>query len=146
MSLHSTELTTEPSFTIQLLHVTSLNWQLNSLTHQPTTSRHFTQLTTEPSLTIQLLHITSLNWQLTTEHSHSPTTNSLLQTVLLITSRHGPHRKHRSSIVALVSVAAETCLPNRCLETSCLTPSFSCCLHVCCGRYLATTADYRVTA
>jgi hypothetical protein len=50
------------------------------------------------------------NWQLTAELSHSPTsyftslystellktsdwTNSLLQTVLLITSRHGPHRK-----------------------------------------------------
>jgi hypothetical protein len=50
-----------------------LNWQLNPLTHQPATSRHFT-----------LLNF----WQLLT-------TNSLLQTVLLITSRHGPHRKHR---------------------------------------------------
>jgi hypothetical protein len=41
----------------------------------------------------------------------SPPTNCLL-----ITSLHGPHRKHHSSIVALVSVAAETYLPNRCLE------------------------------
>jgi hypothetical protein len=37
---------------------------------------------------------------------------------LLITSLHGPHRKHRSSIVAFVSVAAGTCLPSRCPETA----------------------------
>jgi hypothetical protein len=38
-------------------------------------------------------------------------------TVLVITTRHGPHRKHRSSIV-FVSIAAVTCLPSRCLETA----------------------------
>jgi hypothetical protein len=48
------------------------NWQLNSFTDQADTSRHLTHLNC---------------WQL------HPTTNSLLQT-FLITSRHGPHRKH----------------------------------------------------
>jgi hypothetical protein len=38
--------------------------------------------------------------------------------LLLITSRHGPHRKHHSPLVALMSVAAGTCLPNRCSETA----------------------------
>jgi hypothetical protein len=42
--------------------------------HEPATSRHFTQLNC---------------WQL------PPTTNSLLDTVLRIPSRHGPYRKHR---------------------------------------------------
>jgi hypothetical protein len=37
---------------------------------------------------------------------------------LRITSRHGPHRKHSASIVALVSVAAGMCFPSCCLETS----------------------------
>jgi hypothetical protein len=78
-------------------------------------------------------------WQL------QPTT-LLLHTVLVITSRHGLHRNHRSSIVALVSVAAETRLLNHCLKTSCITPLFYCCMHVCCGHYLATAAVYRVTA
>jgi hypothetical protein len=36
----------------------------------------------------------------------------------LITSRHEPHRKHNSSIVAFMSVAARTCLPCRCPETA----------------------------
>jgi hypothetical protein len=40
---------------------------------------------------------------------------------LHITSWHGQHRKHRS-VVTLVSVTTETCLPNRCLETVCITP------------------------
>jgi hypothetical protein len=75
-----------------------------------------------------------------------PTTAALLETVLLITSRHGPHRKHCSSIVALVSVVAETCLPNRCLQTDCINPSFYCCVRVCWGRYLATATVYRITA
>jgi hypothetical protein len=68
----------------------------------------------------------------------------LLQIVLLLTSLHGPHRKHRSSIVALVSVAAETSLPTRCLETRCITPFFYCCLRVFCRRYLATAAQQQV--
>jgi hypothetical protein len=37
--------------------------------------------------------------------------------VLAITSRHGPHRKHRSSIVGCAFVATGTCLPSCCLET-----------------------------
>jgi hypothetical protein len=47
------------------------------------------------------------------EPASTRVTDLLLQTVLLITFRHGPHRKHRSSI-AFVFVAAGTCLPSRC--------------------------------
>jgi hypothetical protein len=36
----------------------------------------------------------------------------------VITSRHEPRRKHSSSIVAFVSVAARTCLPSPCPETA----------------------------
>jgi hypothetical protein len=36
--------------------------------------------------------------------------------VLVIMSRHGPHREHRSSIVPFVSVAVGTCLPSCCPE------------------------------
>jgi hypothetical protein len=43
------------------------------------------------SFTNQLLHVTSLNW---TPHDSLLTTNSLLQTVLLIISQDEPHRKH----------------------------------------------------
>jgi hypothetical protein len=42
--------------------------------------------------------------------------------VLVITSRHGPHRKHRSYIVACVFVAAGTCLPSCCPVTGGITP------------------------
>jgi hypothetical protein len=42
-------------------------------------------------------------------------TNELIDpTVLVITSRRGPHVKHRFSVTAFVSVAAGTCLPSRC--------------------------------
>jgi hypothetical protein len=43
------------------------------------------------SLINQLHHVTSLNW---TGDNSPPTINSLLQTVLFITSWHGPNRKH----------------------------------------------------
>jgi hypothetical protein len=46
------------------------------------------------------------------------TFNKLWPCSFLITSRYGPHRKHSSSIVAFVSVAAGTCLRNRCPETA----------------------------
>jgi hypothetical protein len=100
----STELTTELSLTNQLLHVTSLNWtadkwlgpRLAAISHQPPsllfTGWFSTELTTELSLTNQLLHVSSLNW---TADNSQLSTNSLFQTVLLIISRHGPHRKHR---------------------------------------------------
>jgi hypothetical protein len=46
-------------------------------------------------------------------------TNELIApTVLVITSRHGPHRKHRSCIVVFMSVATGTCLPSLCPETA----------------------------
>jgi hypothetical protein len=64
----------------------------------------------------------------------------LLQILLLVTSRHGQYRKHCSTIVVLVSVVAETCLPNCCLETAFITPFFHYCVRVNCGRYLATAA------
>jgi hypothetical protein len=63
-----------------------------------------------------------------------------------IIPRRGPQRKHRSSIVAGVFVSVETYLWSRCLETCCITPLFHWCVRVCCGRYLATAAVYRVNA
>jgi hypothetical protein len=45
-------------------------------------------------------------------------TQLIALTVLVITSRHGPHRKHRSFIVACVLVAAGTCSPSCCPETT----------------------------
>jgi hypothetical protein len=57
--------------------------------------------------------------------SRPPSQNStelIAPTVLVITSRYGPHRKHCSSNVALVSVAVGTCLPSCCPETGCVTP------------------------
>jgi hypothetical protein len=53
--------------------------------------------------------------------SQPPVQNSatlIAPTVLVITSRHGPHRKHRSSVVAFVSVATGKCLPSCCPETA----------------------------
>jgi hypothetical protein len=46
----------------------------------------------------------------------------------------------------LVSNAAEKCLLNNCFEMVCITPLLYCCMHVCCGCYLATATVYRVTA
>jgi hypothetical protein len=53
--------------------------------------------------------------------SQPPMQNStklIAPTVLVVTSRHRPHRKHCSSIAASVFVAIGTCLPSRCLETA----------------------------
>jgi hypothetical protein len=66
--------------------------------------------------------------------------------VLFITCRHGPRRKRHSSIVVLVSIATETCLPSRRLGTGFINPSVYCCVRVSCERYLATTALCRITA
>jgi hypothetical protein len=47
--------------------------------------------------------------------SQSPIQNStelIALTILIITSRHEPHRKHSSSTVACAFVAAGTCLPS----------------------------------
>jgi hypothetical protein len=49
-------------------------------------------------------------------------TEFIAPTVLTINSRHELHRKHRSSIVAFLSVTAETCLLSRCPETGCVIP------------------------
>jgi hypothetical protein len=45
---------------------------------------------------------------------HSPLCRSLCP--LLITSRHGPHRKHCYSIVVFMSVATGKCLQSHCPE------------------------------
>jgi hypothetical protein len=84
--------------------------------------------------------------------SQRPVQNSLSTQIcpLLITSRHGQHRKHRSSIVAFVFVAAGTCLPRLCPETAAARTTENTflllCLRVCCGRYLTTAAVYIVSA
>jgi hypothetical protein len=52
--------------------------------------------------------------------SQLPVQNStelISPTVLFINSLHGSSRKHRSSVVAFLSVAAGTCLPSCCSET-----------------------------
>jgi hypothetical protein len=59
---------------------------------------------------------------LSSQPSAQNSTELTAPTVLVITSRHGQHRKHSSSIVAFVSVAAGTCLPNCCPEMGCATP------------------------
>jgi hypothetical protein len=46
-----------------------------------------------------------------------PQLNSTQHCPLLITARHGPHRKHHSFIFAFVSFVAGTCLPSSCPET-----------------------------
>jgi hypothetical protein len=48
----------------------------------------------------RLLRLTGLQWRYSTPPS----------TVLVISSRHGPHRQHHSSIISCVFVAAGTCL------------------------------------
>jgi hypothetical protein len=75
-----------------------------------------------------------------------PSTEVVNLIVFKITPQCGPHWKHHSSIVAHVFVSVGTCLPSRCLETGCITKLFYCCMRVCCWRYLAMTAIYRVTA
>jgi hypothetical protein len=59
--------------------------------------------------------------------SQPPVQNSTLNwlliavTLLVITSWHGQHRKHRSYIVACVFVDAGTCILSSCPETGCMT-------------------------
>jgi hypothetical protein len=46
--------------------------------------------------------------------SQPPLQNStelITPTVLVITSQHGPHRKHRFSVVVFMSIAVGMCLP-----------------------------------
>jgi hypothetical protein len=60
--------------------------------------------------------------------SESPVQNSteaITPTVLVIISRHEPHRKHRSSTVAFVSVATGTLLSRCCPETVVVYSSIS---------------------
>jgi hypothetical protein len=52
--------------------------------------------------------------------SQPPLQNStelITPTLLVIIPRHGPHRKHRSSIVSCLFIAVGTCLPGRFRET-----------------------------
>jgi hypothetical protein len=76
--------------------------------------------------------------------------SSEIASPLLVTSRHGSRRQHRSSIVAFVSVTAGTCLravaQKRPRRRPHRTQFFYCCVCVCTGPYLAMVAVYRVTA
>jgi hypothetical protein len=71
-----------------------------------------------------LLRLAGLRWR----YSTPSTRESEFQLCpLLIISRHGPLRKHSSS-VACLSVAAGTCLPRRSLAAA----VYSCLLRICC--------------
>jgi hypothetical protein len=50
--------------------------------------------------------------------NYQRSTDWIVPVLFFITTLHGPHRKHRSSIVACVFVSAGTCLPNCCSETA----------------------------
>jgi hypothetical protein len=71
-------------------------------------------------------------------------TEFIAPAVLVITSLHGPHRKHCSSIVALVSIATGTYLPSCCPETALVYSPVSQLLHSNgCTRYsIVTTVCY----
>jgi hypothetical protein len=54
-------------------------------------------------------------------NSQPPVQNStefIAPTVVVITSRYRPHRKHHAHVIDCVSVAAGTCLPSCCPETA----------------------------
>jgi hypothetical protein len=67
-------------------------------------------------LTVEILQLHVLRFCLHSLLCRTHPTTQLCP--LLITSRHGPHRKHRSSIVAFMSIATGTYLPSCCLETA----------------------------
>jgi hypothetical protein len=142
-------------------------WLVSTSNYSAVTDLHTSQITgahaksSQPAVSIRFL-VSDLN----NGDSSAPVLISLLfgkyptsdwthssLTVLLITSLHGPHRKHHSSVLAFMSVAAGTCLPSHSiaaticshlLRISCLaTTSFHCLLR---GRCLETNVVYRVTA
>jgi hypothetical protein len=97
-----------------------------------TANLHNSQITTSPSkffqpavsspafpqqrlLTVEILQLHTIRSSLNSLPCRT-IFNSLCP--LLITSRHGPHRKHSSSIVSFVPVATGTCLLSRCPETA----------------------------
>jgi hypothetical protein len=56
-----------------------------------------------------------------TQMNCQPSTELVAPILFFITTLHGPHRKHRSSIFACVFVSARTCLPScRCLFAYCI--------------------------
>jgi hypothetical protein len=69
----------------------------------------------------RLLRLAGLRWRHSTPLPHG-INPELFAPIVKITPRHGPHRKHLSSITACVFVSAETCLRIRCPETPCITP------------------------
>jgi hypothetical protein len=86
---------------------------------------------TVPSLSYKFLTATAHNdW--TAAHLYWLTHFSL---VLLITSRHGPHRKHRCS------VAAGMCLPSHCPETALVYLPISRSLHSNCYTHYSIETD-----
>jgi hypothetical protein len=73
-----------------------------------------------------MVNISQLNCQLhySSIASQPPLQNSemIAITTLVITSRHGPHTKYHSSILACTFVAAGTRLPRCYPEMGCITP------------------------
>jgi hypothetical protein len=72
------------------------------------------------SLINQLLHVTSLNWNA----DNSVLTNPLLQSVLLITSRHEPHRKHHFHCYSPLLHRKGFCFFAYCIATAVLVAHF----------------------
>jgi hypothetical protein len=115
----------------------SRNWTLvncemnySAISSQPPLQNSF-QLPTlnwTLSLTNQLLHFTSLHF--TQLNCTQP--------------RYIPNRKQSFYCCARARFRGNV-LPSRCLETGWITP-VCLCLHICSGRYRATTTVYRVTA
>jgi hypothetical protein len=66
-------------------------------------------------------------------------------TALLHKNCHGADHIENTALLFLRTfVSAGTFLPSFCLEKGCITPLFCCCVRVCCERYIATAAVYRV--
>jgi hypothetical protein len=65
----------------------------------------------------RLLRLAGSRWRYSTPppHGYSLSLSQLHPWPLFITFRHGPYRKHSSSIVVPGFVAAEMCLPCRCI-------------------------------
>jgi hypothetical protein len=100
-NLHNSQITTAPAKPLSSLSSPAVPWQ------RP--------------LTVQILQLHELKSSL----HRLPYRTKLEPCPLFITSRHGPHRKHTSSIVAFGSVAAGTCLSSRCPETALVYPPIS---------------------
>jgi hypothetical protein len=71
-----------------------------------------------------------------------PSTSRIALIVFLNTTLRRPNRKHRFQQYCIVVCVFTDTLPRKELHNSFVL----CCVRVCCGRYVATAAVYRVTA